>query len=275
MKFNTGNTFNDVGFLSPDIQPIIADLRKLHANWFVFAEDVNRTGQRILAEFKPSGSVAIRDVVGLALLMRTLSNFQGTILMAERGMVVEAGTLARCCFENAVFIGTLVKEGDRFLQEMKMSHEFSDKLMARWLVRVPTRLEHAPSGAKRKLESRITEIAQQIPGFEPAKFKGLATRAGLDEAYVLYAILSRDAAHPSAQSLDRYFVRGQGEFPLQGMRWGAYASERDEISLTLNMACLAMIEICERMCEMLPNADALREVKAHRSAHDKLNGSRL
>ena len=48
MKFDTSNTFKEVGFLSPEIKPIIADLRKLHATWFVFAEDVNRTGQRIL-----------------------------------------------------------------------------------------------------------------------------------------------------------------------------------------------------------------------------------
>jgi len=48
MKFDTSNTFKEVGFLSPEIKPIIVDLRKLHATWFVFAEDVNRTGQPIL-----------------------------------------------------------------------------------------------------------------------------------------------------------------------------------------------------------------------------------
>jgi len=30
----------------------------------VFAEDVNRTGQRILREFQPSGTVTVRDVDG-------------------------------------------------------------------------------------------------------------------------------------------------------------------------------------------------------------------
>ena len=94
MQFDTDNKLNSVGFLSPDMQPIILDLRKIDATWFVFAEDVNRTGHRILREFQPSGMVTVRDVVGIALLMRTLSNFQGTILMAERGMAAEAGTLA-------------------------------------------------------------------------------------------------------------------------------------------------------------------------------------
>jgi len=134
MKFDTSNTFKEVGFLSPEIKPIIADLRKLHATWFVFAEDVNRTGQRILEGFQPSGSAAVRDVVAIALLMRTLSNFQGTVLMAERGMVVEAGALARCCFENAVFVGALRNEGDKFLAEVQMTNRYSVKTMARWLV---------------------------------------------------------------------------------------------------------------------------------------------
>jgi hypothetical protein len=83
MQCNTDNSLNSVGFFSPDIQPIILDPRKIQATWFVFAEVVNRTGQRILREFQPSGTVTVRDAVGIALLMRSLSNFQGTMLMAE------------------------------------------------------------------------------------------------------------------------------------------------------------------------------------------------
>jgi hypothetical protein len=226
MQFNTDNSLNSVGFLSPEMEPIIADLRKIHATWFVFAEDVNRTGQRILREFQPSGTMTVRDVVGIALLMRTLSNFQGTILMAQRGMAAEAGTLARCCFENAFFLGTLRKEEDDFLAEMQMADRYGVKAAARWLVRIPDRLEHAPRRAKQRLEGLINEIKQQIPGFEPPKFEALANRAGVADAYVHYATLSREAAHPSAQSLDRHFVRGRGATPLQEMRWGAYAGDR-------------------------------------------------
>jgi hypothetical protein len=41
------------------------------------------------------------------------------------------------------------------------------------------------------------------------------------------------------------------------------------------MACLAMLEVCESMRDMLANTGALSEVKAHRSVHDKLNGGSL
>ena len=43
----------------------------------------------------------------------------------------------------------------------------------------------------------------------------------------------------------------------------------------LNMACLAMLEVYESTCDILANTGALREVKAHRSVHDKLNGGNL
>jgi hypothetical protein len=118
-------------------------------------------------------------------------------------MAVEAGTLARCCFENAVFLGTPRKEGDNFLAEMQMADRYSVKVMAWWLVRVPDRLEHAPRGAKRRLEGLINQIKQQIPGFERAEFRALADRAGLADAYVHYAVLSREPlTHPHNRWID-------------------------------------------------------------------------
>ena len=47
------------------------------------------------------------------------------------------------------------------------------------------------------------------------------------------------------------------------------------ISFAVNMASRATLEVCESMCEMLPNTEVLKEVKAHRFVHDKLNGGKL
>jgi hypothetical protein len=48
--------------------------------------------------------------------------------------------------------------------------------------------------------------------------------------------------------------------PAPGRRWGAYASDPDEVGLILSMACLAMLEVCESTGEMLSNAEAVIEV---------------
>ena len=62
----------------------------------------------------------LRDpkVLAMALLARTLSNFNGTHLMVEAGMIVEARTLTRCCFENLLWLAELTAKREAFVEEM-------------------------------------------------------------------------------------------------------------------------------------------------------------
>lgn len=90
------------GFLSPDMANWKKKHRADNATWFSFAEKLNSTGQNIL------GGLSIvneengknNDLLTMLLFTRVLSNFQGTVLMAEHGMVVEARSLARNCLES-------------------------------------------------------------------------------------------------------------------------------------------------------------------------------
>src|SRR5260370_36797815 len=52
-------------------------------------------------------------ILALALLCRTYMNLKGVI-----GLVVEARTLARACFENLFFIPNLIEKGDEFVTAM-------------------------------------------------------------------------------------------------------------------------------------------------------------
>ena len=103
MLFKTGRSSKEVGFLSPETQATIAQCRQQSAIWFALAEDVNRSAQATMANYQigPDGNISTQHLFGLLLLIRSLSNFQGSLMMAERGMVVEARTLFRSCFENA------------------------------------------------------------------------------------------------------------------------------------------------------------------------------
>lgn len=271
MSIDKRTSVNDVGFLTPELDRLMAEIWKRHAVWFLLAEDINRTGQRILAAFKPSQNVAIRDVTGVALLIRSLSNYQGALLMAKRGMVVEARTLVRCCFENAFFIGTLLKEGDAFLVELCDGDEFSRKAQAKWLLQKPGRLSSAAVGATRRLEQRRAQIGDKICSFSPADFKALAKRANIEEGYLFYSVLSGDAAHPSVQALDRYLVRGDQQTSLKSITWGAFC-DAEHLPETLNFACHAMIAVGVAASEMLGDDAANREMAAHADVYVKLNG---
>ena len=50
-------------------------------------------------------------ILALALLSRTLSNLKGVAILTERGLAVEARTLARCCYENLFMVGNACLEG--------------------------------------------------------------------------------------------------------------------------------------------------------------------
>jgi hypothetical protein len=54
--------------------------------------------------------------LALALLCRTYMNLKGVIAVAQEGLVVEARTLARSCFEN--FVPNLIEKGDEFVTAM-------------------------------------------------------------------------------------------------------------------------------------------------------------
>jgi hypothetical protein len=98
------------GFLSADLHSRVSDIRGRHADWFSHAENLNRFAQRIAItqrEFSSERGLGDDHVLALLLLYRALNNFQATVLMAERGMIVEARTLARSCLETAIWLAAI------------------------------------------------------------------------------------------------------------------------------------------------------------------------
>ena len=83
------------GILAPEMDNVVVDIRKRHSSWFEFATRLNRAGQEIISNAQIVTKLGVTEprLSALLLLVRTLSNFQGAILMAERGMVVESRTL--------------------------------------------------------------------------------------------------------------------------------------------------------------------------------------
>ena len=52
MFFKTGKSSKEVGFLSPEMEPFVAQCRKQNALWFALAEDINRTAQATLTTYQ-------------------------------------------------------------------------------------------------------------------------------------------------------------------------------------------------------------------------------
>jgi hypothetical protein len=76
----------------------------LKTQWTRLADNIGQIGYEILGRppvtITPKG-FADPKVLAVMLMSRTLSNFRGVFALIDRGLVVEARVLVRCCFENA------------------------------------------------------------------------------------------------------------------------------------------------------------------------------
>ncbi len=267
--FRQGTSVNETGFLSPDVAPIVSKIREQNAVWFRVAEDINRTCQSVLVGYKwENGSILAQRLFCILLFIRSLSNYQGAILMAERGMVVEARMLVRSCFENAFCLGTLLKEGDAFLDTMVQDENASRKSKAKWILKDPSRLDFSGVGATEKLRSTLNEMENKLGRLSFFDYEDLSKRSGLGDAYLFYKVLSGDASHASVSALDRYLIR-QGN-TLNGIKWGP--ADANEVKDALNIACHAAIAFGVATTQILGDDARNRELAAHASVYSQLNG---
>jgi hypothetical protein len=260
---------SEVGFLSPELSRVCSGHRLKYAAWFDLSDQINRSCQSIVSNL----TVGPDEILGTHLfsvlfLLRSLSNFQGAIIMAERGMVVEARTLIRCCYENLFCVSVLRNEGDKFLDEMQKGEIASVKSKARWILSEPSRLEFSGEGAAERLKQHVEKLDKEWGKLSLLEWKSLAERGGVGDAYLYYKVLSGDSAHPSISAIDRY-VRRNANGTFSGYTWGV---DSDGIPEALNFGCNAMIMIGLAVSEMLGDATRQDQFGNQAMAYAKLNG---
>lgn len=214
------------------------------AAWFDFAEQLPATALTIFSETlipETEWGAADPKVVAATLLIRTVSNFKGAVILTRARHVVEARVLTRCCFENIFYLAELAERGHAFVKEMHDDESKSRKALGELILSEGTPLDAA---VKERLRAQLRDINQRAP---QARFLNVTevARGGLvAQSEPLYRQLSRDAAHPTLTSLKRYVGRfiEDGE-TVRGLDVNPVVSEA-EMSQTVDWACVAMIGAC-------------------------------
>ena len=108
-------TFNEAGFLSTAISDRIQARRNGNALGFELVEALNACLQKAATAACETvrGMPFDREPMALLLLHRSCAQLQGAVLMAERGMDVEARTLARGLLENTLLMAALHDNPDK------------------------------------------------------------------------------------------------------------------------------------------------------------------
>jgi hypothetical protein len=175
--------------------------------WLQFADKLLAIGFSILGEAEIAETekgAADPKVVAATLLIRTLSNFRGALVLAREGRVVEARVLARCCFENNFWIVELLARGDAFVKDMRDDESKSRKARGEFILSEGFRLDEQ---VEKRLKAQLRTINKRSPQARFLSPKDVARAGPLAQGYIFYSQLSSDAAHPTMASLNRYIGR--------------------------------------------------------------------
>jgi len=217
--------------------------------WMAYVQRLHAAGFAIIQEAdRMTVGADVRDpkVLALSLLCRTLSNMNGATVMIEAGLIVEARTLTRCCFENFLWIAELANKGAEFVKQMVEDEVVSQQGRGKMLLSWSERLEEAVS-YETKLRDSLERMKAKYPKSKPIKYGELGKRHGVGDSYMWLRLLSSDSAHPSLTALARYIVR-QPDNVLKLVVVPVPTTIEEES--TLQFACQAVLGVCVATCQI-------------------------
>jgi len=224
----------------------------LYPTWRKYAEKLVGIGSELFGYAEiPITEKGASDarVVAMALLCRTISNLKGTTILVDAGRIIEARILARSCIENLIYVGALREEGDKFVKEMALDGLANRKALAEIL------LNRKPKDAEQKWEAPLRAFLRRHKSGQNVKKslspKGIARDTMVRDAYVFYAQLSGDSAHPTTDALSRYFVRTkESDRPERGLDMEPLPKATEQIE-TIKYACEAGLGVCVGVNEIV------------------------
>jgi hypothetical protein len=244
------------GFFSSQAEGLRLRTREMQPfkAWFDYALDLNRLGYEMLRSWD---TLTSRDRIALnASFVRVHNSFQSVLILAERGLVLDARGVLRSAVECAIAIQALAKDGS-FLDQMIEARHHSERTFAR------KSLEFTGSPSVETLFN-LKKAITDADAYEAAlgrKLRGIlweqvALPAHLHQLLyqVLYRDLSSDGTHATLGSLDRLLgVEEDGQ--ITGIKAGP---DTDGLDALLPHACLVFI----LSAEVCANVNGLGDVAA-------------
>jgi hypothetical protein len=179
------------------------------SKWQAYAERLYNAGMNVLAEadkITVGSNTHDPKVLALALLSRTLNNFMGATVMIDAGLIVEARTLTRSCFENLLWQAELADKRAAFVADMVRDEVASQTSKGRLLLTWGDKVEDSES-YEEGLRKRLEHLGEKFPKARGIRFSDLGKGNGVADSYMWFKLLSGDAAHPSLTSLGRHLTK--------------------------------------------------------------------
>lgn len=255
------------GFLSSVLEHWISSTRSALPEWFSLVFDVNRGAVHILTTLAPSRT-SDRELTAATLFARAVQSFEGSILLAERGMLAEAGSLARSVVECAVFLGG-VAYVEGFTQRMAGDNNAHYYAMAN---AIAEQLEQGDVGCDAQdakgLRALISEVDEQGHKRGRINLRQLAKDVGMAPLYeFVYRRLSGDAAHPTLASLERHVGRGD----IGQLQKLTFSPQRDGLESILTASICALLAAMDTLADVFARQDIRDKVTTYNARHYALS----
>jgi hypothetical protein len=224
----------------------------LLSRWAALAQELIEAADALFAATDlgdESNTLHTVRMSALAVMCRTANQFAAFRLLMENSFIVEARTMTRCCYENLFWLGGLKEKGVEFLKQMEAAHTQSSRALGSDLLKWWKSKEGLEDTSK-KLEAFIEGLKNRPSGKINSAQE--ARDAGLGEAYVMYRVLSNDAAHPSAKSLSRH-VRHDADGAVTVCGDPEWEDDGEDLD-TWDLGCGVLLMVCIGTNEVLKSA---------------------
>lgn len=191
------------GFLNPAVDDWIRDNKEKNHALFDHAAQLRDLALELAQEISRAAT-SDQEVTLTALFLRAISSFEGVFLLSERGMLVEARTIARNVFETAFYLGALV-EDPGFVERLVADNAKHRKALATELINDKAHADVIGADALGMLQRFLNDLDASDQELGKIVSEQAARQSGMASLYSFFRDLSADA-HPTVQSLGRYTV---------------------------------------------------------------------
>ncbi|MCI0560857.1 MAG: DUF5677 domain-containing protein [Nitrososphaera sp.] len=233
---------DEKGFLGKELEQWIPKIRNAHKEFFALADEVNEYCQKAMHKFEAHNKDK-QEVLVSTLYIRTLNNYQASILLAERGMMPQTRVLVRAMIEALFSLCAIAKSekyaDDFILEDQKNRLRFLNKF----------RQLHGglpPDSNKEEVETLEQQLKEEIKAgdIKEKSTEQWSKDAGMHDWYLTaYSVLSA-SVHSKVKDLERYLVLNDKN-EITEFRWGPDDHDVEKLLMTLVQGMLTALN-CAR-----------------------------
>lgn len=191
----------DQGLLSPLIEDWRAIYIENYAPWFDLARDVNRYATWLFQEHQDAsngGPANSQAPTAVRMFGRAMNAFAASVMLAERGMAIEAAGSARAIYEVGFWLSLLATDPLKALEALEID-DLDNGIQREILLREehPTNATMVAASLKRQ-ENHVAKLAKR----KSLSVKKIAQTMPKRSGYLEYRLVSAFYGHLSSSSLD-------------------------------------------------------------------------